>query len=377
MTLMADSRETTLELLSVDPALSELANRWFDISWYGILIAGGFTALAAFATVFFLFVQFWSSGVRERQTDWRTATLELETGKAKAELAKANADIASANAEIAEAKKQTANLEKDAAEARRDMAAANARAAEANQKAEAEQNDAAEARRDMAAANARAAEANQKAEAEQNDAAEARRDMAAANARAAEANQKAEAEQRDTAEARRDAAAANARAAEANQKAEAERVERLKLEQRIAPQDLPGQARSELVSLFRSFGAQAVDVFAYAEGSSPDTAPFAQTMIAVFTEAGWRARYWTMTGGAGVGTDVVVATRQGSDENIEGAANSIVLGLRHWDFTASRWDQHFSTTHTKELPGAAGVSEPAWDANDVAPIRVFVGIKLP
>ena len=282
-----------MESLPVDPALLESANRWFDISWYGLLIAGGFTALAAFATVFFLFVQFWSSGIRERETEWRTATLELQTGKAKAELAKANADIASANAEIAEAKKQTASLEKDAAEARRDIAAA------------------------------------------------------------------------------------NARAAEANQKAEAERLDRLKQELRIAPQNLAGQPRSELVVLFRSFGAQSVDVFEYAEGSSPDTAPFAQTMIAVFTEAGWRARYWTTIGGAGVVTGVVVATRHGSDENIEGAANSIVLGLRDWDFAASRWDQHFATNDAKEIPGTAGVSGPTWDANDVAPIRVFVGTKPP
>jgi hypothetical protein len=344
---IADSGETTLESLSVDPALLESANRWFDISWYGLLIAGGFTAVAAFVTVFFLFIQFWSSGVREHQTELRTATLELETGKAEAELAKANADIASANAEIAEANKQTASLEKDAAEARRDLAAANARAAEANQKAEAEQKDAAEARRDLAAANARAAEANQKAEAEQKDAAEARRDLAAANARAAEANQK----------------------------AEAERLERLKLELPIAPQDLAGQPRSELVALFRSFGAQSVDVFAYPEGSSPDTHSFAQTMIAVFTEAGWRARYWTTIGGAGVVTGVAVATRQGSDEYIESAANSIVLGLRHWDFAASRWDQHFTTNDAKEIPGTASVSGPTWDANDVAPIRVFVGTK--
>jgi hypothetical protein len=290
---MADSRKTTLESLPVDPALLESANRWFDISWYGLLIAGGFTALAAFAAVFFLFVQFWSSGVRERQAEWRAATLELETGKAKAELAKANADIASANAEIAETNKQKAGLEKDAAEARRDLAAA------------------------------------------------------------------------------------NARATEADQKAEAERLERLKPELQTGPQDLAGQSRSELVALFRSFGAQSVDVFAYAEGSSPDTHSFAQTMIAVFTEAGWRARYWTTIGGAGVVTGVAVATRQGSDEYIESAANSIVLGLRHWDFAASRWDQHFTTNDAKEIPGAAGVSGPTWDANDVAPIRVFVGTKPP
>jgi hypothetical protein len=37
---MADSRETSLESLPVDPALLESANRWFDISWYGLVIAG-------------------------------------------------------------------------------------------------------------------------------------------------------------------------------------------------------------------------------------------------------------------------------------------------------------------------------------------------
>lgn len=74
--------------------------------------------MAAIGTVVSTLLQFWSGGVLDRHTEWRTATLELETTKAKAELGKANADIAKANAEIAEAKKQTAVLEKEAAEAR-------------------------------------------------------------------------------------------------------------------------------------------------------------------------------------------------------------------------------------------------------------------
>ena len=64
-------REETF-LDPVDPQLLERANWWFDVSWYGLLLAGGATALAAAATVVFLFLQFWSSGVRERQSDWRT-----------------------------------------------------------------------------------------------------------------------------------------------------------------------------------------------------------------------------------------------------------------------------------------------------------------
>jgi hypothetical protein len=133
------TNEAVLESIPVDPALLTSANWWFDVSWYGLLIAGGLTALAAFATVIFLFIQFWSSGVKERQTEWRTSALELQTETAKKETARlsaeaekaregiaqanaagetAKADAAKANAEIATAKKQTAALENEAAQAR-------------------------------------------------------------------------------------------------------------------------------------------------------------------------------------------------------------------------------------------------------------------
>jgi hypothetical protein len=84
----ATMRETVLESLPVDPALLESANVWFDRSWYGLLICGTGTALAAAATVGFLFVQYWSSGVKERHTEWRTSVVELETAKANKETEK-------------------------------------------------------------------------------------------------------------------------------------------------------------------------------------------------------------------------------------------------------------------------------------------------
>jgi hypothetical protein len=59
-------RETNSEALPVDPGLLERANWWFDVSWYGLLWSGGVTAFAAFATVTFLFLQYWSSGIREK-----------------------------------------------------------------------------------------------------------------------------------------------------------------------------------------------------------------------------------------------------------------------------------------------------------------------
>lgn len=122
MTAAAIIRAMNLESLPVDPALLQSANRWFDISWYGILIAGLLTAVAAAATVFFLFVQFWSGGVKERHTEWRTAELETRTVEANASLGIAQADIANANAKIAaanegaaKANERAALLEKEAA----------------------------------------------------------------------------------------------------------------------------------------------------------------------------------------------------------------------------------------------------------------------
>jgi hypothetical protein len=82
------TRDKNLESLPIDPSILARADWWFDISWYGLLIAGGMTALAAVATVIFLFLQFWSSGVRERHTEWRTTALETETATAKEETAR-------------------------------------------------------------------------------------------------------------------------------------------------------------------------------------------------------------------------------------------------------------------------------------------------
>ncbi len=92
-----------------------LPNKWFDISWYGILISGTLTALAAFAGVVFLVVQFWYSSIRDKYSEIRT--LEIEERGKQAEL------------KIREAQKSI--IESD-----RKIAEANARGAEANQKAQ-------------------------------------------------------------------------------------------------------------------------------------------------------------------------------------------------------------------------------------------------
>lgn len=117
----ATSNQKILDSMPVDPSLLERANWWFDVSWYGLLIAGLVAAFGACATIAFLFAQFWSSGIRDKQSEWRTSTLELQTASAKKDTASAVERIAGLTAN-AEASRAT-------------IAAADARSAEAQQKA--------------------------------------------------------------------------------------------------------------------------------------------------------------------------------------------------------------------------------------------------
>jgi hypothetical protein len=82
----------------------ETANRWYDVSWYGLLIAGVITALAALFSVAFLYLQFWSSTVRDKHSNLRTSQLELRA--------------AEANEAAAKATERTAELTKEAEAAR-------------------------------------------------------------------------------------------------------------------------------------------------------------------------------------------------------------------------------------------------------------------
>jgi multidrug efflux pump subunit AcrA (membrane-fusion protein) len=109
-TVSAATSESVLESLPIDPKLLETANWWFDVSWYGILWSGAATAIAACATVAFLFVQYWSSGIKERQSEWRTSELELQTAQAKKDTAIILDRAAQAEQKAAEANLALAQL---------------------------------------------------------------------------------------------------------------------------------------------------------------------------------------------------------------------------------------------------------------------------
>jgi hypothetical protein len=86
--------QTDSELSPVSAALLEWAEYWYPISWKGLLVSGGLTALAAIATIVFLLLQWLATNIREQHSEWRTSVLELKTTEAKAELAKAKENTA-------------------------------------------------------------------------------------------------------------------------------------------------------------------------------------------------------------------------------------------------------------------------------------------
>jgi hypothetical protein len=100
----------------------DTANKWFNVSWYGILIAGAATAVTAVATVIFLIVQFWSSSIRDTYAELRTSDIE-ERGKL------ATLKIKESELAISEAVRKAAEANRRGEEAKRDAAAAHERAA--------------------------------------------------------------------------------------------------------------------------------------------------------------------------------------------------------------------------------------------------------
>src|SRR5258708_21152517 len=111
ITTMAVNIGPVLKSGSLDPELLETANTWFGRSWWGLMIAGGITALAACATVAFLIVQFWSSNIKERFSDERISANEAETARAVADSETAKEDAAKANKRVAALNNDTARLQ--------------------------------------------------------------------------------------------------------------------------------------------------------------------------------------------------------------------------------------------------------------------------
>jgi hypothetical protein len=93
---------------------------------------------------------------------------------------------------------------------------------------------------------------------------------------------------------KREVAAANERAAEANQKAESERLERLKLEERLAPLKLSHEQMLALHGFALRAGRHNLDIVIVG-GTNP--AEYAQEISFSLGRAGWRVQLWAASQG--------------------------------------------------------------------------------
>ena len=99
ITAMADQNQMGSELSPVDPMTLAWAEYWYPIAWKGLLAASAATILAACLAAIFLLLQWRTTTIRERQSDWRTSALELQTAQAKRETVKAAERVAKLNNE--------------------------------------------------------------------------------------------------------------------------------------------------------------------------------------------------------------------------------------------------------------------------------------
>jgi hypothetical protein len=141
------------------------------------------------------------------------------------------------------------------------------------------------------------------------------------------------------AKAEEEAAKANARAAEATQKAEVERVERLRLELKLAPRSLTPAESQELSNELTALHGVNVDVVSY-ESMGFDVADLARQIAGASTLAHINVNIFTPFGGNGMIKGIFVRTEVGSDNNIEAAANLLVSALKKAGLNADRSDSY-------------------------------------
>lgn len=94
-----------------------------------------------------------------------------------------------------------------------------------------------------------------------------------------------ESSKRDIATANARSAEANARAAEANRRAEEERLERVKLETRLAPRRLRDASCAAVADSIKEFAPQSVDIFW--NTADPEATDLADDIFTAFQLAGW------------------------------------------------------------------------------------------
>jgi hypothetical protein len=162
------------------------------------------------------------------------------------------------------------------------------------------------------------------------------------------------------------AAEANSRAAEANKIAETERLERLKLELKLAPRVISPAHSAQLSAQLKGLKGMDVDIVSY-EGMGADVAALSQQIAGILINAHMNAKIFTPMGGGGVVRGILVRTEMSSPKNIEDAIGLLVTSFRNIGLDAGRWDSY---PVGEQLAGAYNGPGSA-----TAKLRILVGGK--
>ncbi len=135
------------------------------------------------------------------------------------------------------------------------------------------------------------------------------------------------------------AAEANSRAAEANKIAETERLERLKLEVKLAPRVISPAHSAQLISQLKTLKGLDVDIVSY-EGMGADVAALSQQIASILINAHVNAKIFTPMGGGGVVRGILVRTEMGSPKNIEDAIGLLVSSFQGVGLSVDRWNSY-------------------------------------
>lgn len=103
------TNESVQILMFLWNASVETADHWFRISWFGLIVSGVIAALSALSTVGFIFVQFWSSSIREENTALDIARAHEAASLADERAAKANEHAALLETYLLAERRLTAN----------------------------------------------------------------------------------------------------------------------------------------------------------------------------------------------------------------------------------------------------------------------------
>ncbi len=161
---------------------------------------------------------------------------------------------------------------------------------------------------------------------------------------------------------------ANTQAALANKAAEDERIERLKLEIKLAPRTLGGQGVDVLASGMARFSGIDIDIVAY-EYLGTDIAPLAQDISASFEKAGAASTIFTPFPGSGWVRGVLVRTADDAGPEIVAASDAIVLALNQVGIASGKWPTFKPDEHI------AGAYNAPQGKTPTHKIRVLIGSK--